>query len=182
MSGRRRRGRAEPTDDWEQLELLSKWPEQARYELLRPIVLFDVPPAERARETGAASERTLYRKAARFEAEGMGSLFDTPTAKHRKVPPSLRRLIVDLKAEHPALSLGEIANVCYVRSGRRPSKSTVKRVPREEPTPLRILRRFETYPESRDPGERRTAVVALHSEGWPPRRRTGCVRAHRSTG
>ena len=136
MSGRRRGRRAESTDDWEQLKLLAACPEQARYELIRPIVLFEHSPARRARETGEASERTLYRRAARFEAEGMESLFDAPTTKHRKLPPSLRRLIVDLKAEHPALSLGEIANVCYVRSGRRPSKSTVKRVLGEEPTPL----------------------------------------------
>ncbi len=144
MSGRRRTSRAETNAvEWEQLKLLAPWPEQARYELIRPIVLFDLSPAQRARETGEASERTLYRKAARFEAEGMESLFDAPAAKRQKLPPSLRRLIVDLKAEHPALSLGEVANVCYVRSGRRPSKSTVKRVLEEEPTPLRILRRFE---------------------------------------
>lgn len=169
MSGRRRRRRAEPTDDWQQLELLSGWPEQVRYELLRPIVLFDVPPAERARETGAASERMLQRRAARFETEGMESLFDAPAVKRRRLPPSLRRLIVDLKAEHPALSLGEVANVCYVRSGRRPSKHTVKRVLEEEPRPLRMVRRFDPYHETEDPRERRLAVVRLHSEGWAPR-------------
>ena len=32
----------------------------------------------------------------------------------------MRRLIVDAKAEHPALNLNEIARVCYVRFGRRP--------------------------------------------------------------
>ena len=181
MSGRRRIGRAETTDDWEQLKLLATWPEQARYELIRPIMLFDLSPAQRARETGEASERTLYRRAARFDAEGMESLFDAPAVKRRRLPPSLRRLIVDLKAEHPALSLGEIANVCYIRSGRRPSKSTVKRVLREEPTPLRILRRFEPYHEIGDPKERRAAVVALHSEGWAPRSIAGYLRAHRST-
>lgn len=40
MSGRRRAGRAETTDDWEQLKLLATCPEQARYKLIRPIVLF----------------------------------------------------------------------------------------------------------------------------------------------
>jgi len=182
MSGRRRTSRAETNAvEWEQLKLLAPWPEQVRYELIRPIVLFDLSPAQRARETGEASERTLYRKAARFEAEGMESLFDAPAAKRQKLPPSLRRLIVDLKAEHPALSLGEVANVCYVRSGRRPSKSTVKRVLEEEPTPLRILRRFDHYHEIGDPKERRAAVVALHSEGWAPRSIAGYLRAHRST-
>ena len=95
MGGRRRAGRAEATDDWEQLKLLARWPEQARYELIRPIVLFDLPPSERARQTGEASERTLYRRVARFEAEGMASLFDPETSGRRRLPPGIRRLIVD---------------------------------------------------------------------------------------
>jgi len=49
-----RRPRVEPTDDWEQLRLLAPFPEQRAYELLRPVVLFGRPPAERARETGTA--------------------------------------------------------------------------------------------------------------------------------
>ena len=80
MSRRRRDGRAEPTDDWEQLELLSRWPEQVRYELIRPIVLFDLPPAARARETGAAFERTLQRRAALWLHE------KTLTLEHRGLP------------------------------------------------------------------------------------------------
>ena len=73
---RSKRQRVEPTDDWEQLQLLSRFPEQLTYELLRPVVLFGHSPAERARQTGAP-ERTLYRQAARFEHEGMSSLFYT---------------------------------------------------------------------------------------------------------
>ena len=32
MAGRRRGRRVEPSEDWEQLELLCAWPEQMRYE------------------------------------------------------------------------------------------------------------------------------------------------------
>lgn len=127
MSGRRRRRRIEPTDDWEQLALLCGWPEQARYEEIRPLVLFGGSVVDRASETGT-SERTLYRRTDRFESEGMKSLFDAEKAKRRALPPRLRRMIVDLKAEHPPMGLGEIATVCYVYSGRKPSKHTVKRV------------------------------------------------------
>jgi hypothetical protein len=38
--GRRRRRRVDPTDDWEQLELLCVWEEQREYERIRPLVLF----------------------------------------------------------------------------------------------------------------------------------------------
>lgn len=57
MGAARGRGRVEPTEDWGQRD----------YELIRPMVLFGSPAAGRARETGAASERTLQRRARRFE-------------------------------------------------------------------------------------------------------------------
>jgi transposase len=63
---------------------------------------------DRAEETGS-SERTLYRKAARFDREGIDSLFDSAGAKRRELPPVVRRMIVELKAEYPGFSLGEIA-------------------------------------------------------------------------
>jgi putative transposase len=165
MSKARGRRRVEPTDDWQQLKMLFGWPEQIRYEEIRPLVLFGSSVAERAKET-ATSERTLYRRVDRFEEEGMESLFDTPAAKRRKLPPSIRRLIVDLKAEHPPMGLGELANICYVHSGRKPSKHGIKRVLREEPVPLRLVRRFPPYHEISEARERRMAIVRLHSEGW----------------
>jgi hypothetical protein len=91
MSGRRRRRRVEPADDWKQLVLLCGWPEQVRYEEIRPLVLFGELVAERAEETRGA-ERTLYRRISRFEAEGMESLFDTEKAKRRALPPRIRRI------------------------------------------------------------------------------------------
>jgi hypothetical protein len=75
MASRPRRRRVEPTDEWEQIELLCDWPEQRDYELIRPLVLFGGPASERAADTGAASERTLRRKAASFEAGGDGEPF-----------------------------------------------------------------------------------------------------------
>jgi len=162
---KRKHRRVEPTDDWQRLKLLLKWPEQVRYEEIRPLVLFGSSVAERARETGS-SERTLYRRVDRFEIEGIESLFDTHTAKRQKLPPSIRRLIVDLKTEHPPMSLGEIASVVYVHSGRKPSKHSVKRVLREGPVPLRLVRRFLPYHEIEEAKERRMAVVRLHAEGW----------------
>jgi hypothetical protein len=71
MGGTRRR-RVEPTDEWEQLKLLCRWPEQLAYEEIRPTVLFGSSVRDWAEETGS-SERTLYRKAARFDREGIGA-------------------------------------------------------------------------------------------------------------
>jgi hypothetical protein len=122
--GENSRRRVEPTDDWDQVELLCVWPEQRDYELIRPMVLFHSPAVERASETGAASERTLQRRTARFDAEGMESLFGSEHARRKMLPPALRRLVVDLKAEYPRFNLNEIANAVYVRFGRRPDQAT----------------------------------------------------------
>ena len=58
------------------------------------------PMGERAEPPGT-SDRPLYRKAVRFDREGMESLFDTTSSERRKLPPVLRRMIVELKAEYP---------------------------------------------------------------------------------
>jgi hypothetical protein len=43
MESSQRRRSVEPTDEWEQIELLCGWPEQRDYELIRPMVLFGAP-------------------------------------------------------------------------------------------------------------------------------------------
>jgi putative transposase len=177
---RRRRRRVEPTDEWEQLRLLCGWPEQLAYKEIRPLVLFGLPVAERAEETGS-SERTLYRRISRFEADGMDSLLATESAKRRALPPAMRRFVVDLKAEHPPMRPREIATVCYVRFGRRPDYRTVRRVLAKEPVPLRMVRRFPPYHEIAGPRERRLAVVRLHAEGWNAKSIASYLGTARST-
>ena len=107
-----KRGRVRPTHEWDLLVPLFEWPEQKRYEEIRPLVLFDVSVAERAEEVGL-SQSTLYRRLGGFEAEGMECLFASQTAGKRKLPPAVRRLIVDLKADAPPFNLNEIANVVH---------------------------------------------------------------------
>ena len=178
--GKKKRERVEHTDDWEELLPLFKWPEQERYEEIRPLVLFGDPVAERAEEVGA-SQRTLYRKLERFEAEGVESLFAAGPAKHRKLPPAIRRLIVDRKAEYPPFSLGEIARICYVAFGRRPSKHTVKRVLEEVPIPLMPVRRYAPYHRIPEPRERKAAIVGLHADGWTVNAIAGYMRTSETT-
>ena len=179
MSTSRRQG-IEPTDDWQQLQLLTQFPEQLTYELLRPVVLFGLSPAERARQTGAP-QRTLYRQVARFEAEGMRSLFAPSREQRRHLPDEIRQAIVTLSAEYPALRPHQIATICEVRFGRRPSPHTVKRVLAEEPVPAGITRRFPLYHQIPDPAERRLAIIRLHSEGWTKQSIAGYLETSRET-
>ena len=169
--GKRRRRRVDRTEDWEELDLLCAWEEQREYERIRPLVLFGDPVPERAAETGT-SERTLYRRIAGFEGDGMRSLFGSEPAKRRVLPASLRRLIVDLKAEHPALNLNEIARICFVRSGRRPHLATVRGILEEVPLPIKAFRRFPPYHEIPERRDARAAAVAPHQNH-------GCALIHK---
>ena len=91
MESSQPRRRVEPTDEWEQIELLCGWPEQRDYELIRPMVLFGAPADGRPQETGESSGRTLRRKATRFEAEGM-DLFHIADGRIQQINAYLDRL------------------------------------------------------------------------------------------
>ncbi len=180
MSASRRRKRIEPTHEWQELLPLFWWPEQVEYERIRQPVLFGSSVAERAEETGV-SERTLRRRMERFEAEGMEGLFSTEKARRRKLPPGIRRLIVDLKAEYPPFNLNEIANIAYVVFGRRPDVRTVRQALSEEAWPLKLQRDYPPYHEIPNPRERRTAVVKLHARGWSVKAIAGYLKITRDT-
>lgn len=182
--GSRRRRKVEHTDDWQELLSLFDWPEQEAYEELRPLVLFGDSVAERSGVTGTP-ERTMYRRMERFEAEGMASLFGpapaTHRAKRRGLEPAVRRMIVELKAEHPKLNNNEIKNIVYVRTGRRLGKHTAARVLSEEVVPLKLSRLFEPYHESPSRREAREAVVTLHLDGWSVKAIASYLKVSRMT-
>src|SRR5215212_4051883 len=182
--GRRKRPKVEPTDEWELLLPLLEWPEQQAYEELRPMVLFGASVADRATQTGTP-ERTMYRRIERFEEDGMLSLFATDPAaaraRRRGLEPAIRRMIVELKAEHPKLNNNEIAKIVYVRTGRRLDKHTPGRVLAEEVVPLKLSRLFEPYHETGDVREARGAVVALHLDGWSAKAIASYLKVSRTT-
>src|SRR5215211_8623495 len=95
----------------------------------------------------------------------MEGLFGAEAAKRRRLPPNIRRLVVDLKAEYPLFKLNEIANVVRTCFGRKPDVRSVKRVLDEEALPLKLERNYPRYHEM-DPGEGRAALVELRVDGW----------------
>jgi transposase len=170
----------EPTDDWQQLQLLSRFPEQRTYELLRPVALFGHSPPERARQTNTP-ERTLYRQAARFETDGMASLFAPVPTRQRRLPAEMRQALRQLTAEYRAFRPNELATICEVRFGRRPSSHTIRRLLAEELAPAIMPRRYPLYHEISDPAERRLAIIRLHSEGWNKQSIAGYLGISRET-
>ncbi len=165
-----KRSRRERTDEWESLRQWTLWPEQELYEQIRPIVIFGQTPGERAKETGAA-QRTLSRKADEFEKYGMRSLFDSDEQggareTSKTLPEYIRQLIIDLHFEMPTMSWREIAEICYIRYGRKPSHHSVKHIAASGPAPGRNAKRYQPWHQIPDPAERKLAAIRLHAEGW----------------
>ena len=92
----------------------------------------------------------------------------------------MRATIVTLKAEHPPLHLREIANICFVRHGRKPSIQTVKRVLAEAPPDV-VERRYPPFHDISDPITRRIAIIRLHAEGWNAKSIAAYLRISRTT-
>lgn len=180
MSGKR--PRVEHTEDFQQILPLCWWPEQVEYERIRQPVLFGYPLPERAEETGV-SERTLRRRIESFEKDGIEGLLSAEKARRRRLPPSVRRLIVDLKAEYPPFNLNEIANIVKACFGRTTDVRSVRRVLDEEAIPLKLERNYPHYHEmeAASPGAGRAAVVELRVDGWSAKAIAGYLGIGRST-
>lgn len=84
----------------------------------------------------------------------------------KTLPPEIRQLIVDLHAELPIMSWREIAEVCYIRYGRRPDHKSVKHIATSGPQPSLSARRYQPWHQIPDPAERKLAAIRLHAEGW----------------
>ena len=165
-----KRSRRERTEEWASIKQWTLWPEQELYEAIRPLVLFHETAGERAKETDTP-QRTLFRKADEFEKLGMQSLFSSEEHGGARessltLPEEIRQLIVDLHFELPSMSWREIAEVCYIRHGRRPHHKHVKRIATAGPPPSLQVRRYQPWHQIPDPAERKLAVIRLHSEGW----------------
>jgi hypothetical protein len=90
----------------------------------------------------------------------MESLFGSDaTRRRRSIPPDMRRLIVDVKAEYPGLNPNEISRVCYVRFGRRPVRKTVNASRRRSPYRCASCAASRLTTSSRSAGTRAAGAV-----------------------
>jgi len=165
-----KRARRERTDESAKIQQWTLWPEQTLYEEIRPLVLFHETAGERAKEIDVP-QRTLARKADEFERLGMRSLFSSEEHGGARessltLPAEIRQLIVDLHYEMPTMSWREIAEICYIRHGRRPHHKHVKRIATAGSQPSLQARRYRPWHEISDSAERKLAVIRLYSEGW----------------
>lgn len=106
---KRRYERREPTNDWQQRTELLKDTTQINYEVIRPVVLWDVTPKERAAETGVP-QQSIYYRANLFDQAGMASLLPAepplPVPKQDKRALRHRSMVND--DENYALWMNEV--------------------------------------------------------------------------
>src|SRR5215475_8820190 len=183
---KRKYKRREPTHDWQELRPLLKDPAQITYEIIRPVILFGMTSKERAEQTGMP-QRTIRYKANLFDVSGMASLLPpetpptVPQLDKRALPPAIRQAIVDLRAEYPAFTFHEIATICSVQFGRRPSSHTIQLILASGPKPSRMARRYPRYAAFDNPVQKRLAIVRLHAEGWSVKSIAGYLATSRFT-
>jgi putative transposase len=173
-----KRVRTPASDEWDALQLRFRWPEQYDYEVIRPIVLFGLPVANRAEQTGV-SQRTIARHADRFDAAGFAGLLGREPSP--RLDDAIRQALRELKAEYAGFGLRELATIIDIRFGRRLSHHTVARVLADGPLPPPPQRRFPPYHQLATGTERRLAVVRLHVEGWSVQSIAGYLETSRPT-
>lgn len=109
-----KRGRAAAvSQEWADVQAHCLWPDQALYELVRPVVLLGKPVRERARETGV-SEKTLTRRTHQFIQHGLPGFRAPPGLRDddgRLLPGAVRDFLLVRKAEWPALSAFALARL-----------------------------------------------------------------------
>jgi uncharacterized protein (DUF2267 family) len=147
---------------------------QHRYELIRPLVLFqDRTAIQRAQETDTHPE-TVGALKRRFEAQGMLGLFpDTlvviPAGRRRRVPDEVVEELQRLKSLYDGFGARELARIILHTLARRISHHSVKKLwpqlppasPQQQP-----LLDYHSHPER---AQARMEVIELYAQGWSKR-------------
>jgi transposase len=160
--------------DFAQLHERFRDPMQQRYELIRPLVLFqDRTATERAEETGTHPE-TVRRLKRRFEQQGLLGLVPdaievVPAGRRRRVPETVVQELTRLKGLYDGFQARELARIILYKLNYRMSHSTVQRLWAEllpaSPPQLPLLD-YHSFP---DRPQARLQVIQLYFQGWTKR-------------
>jgi hypothetical protein len=162
----------EPRRDFAQLELRFIDQIQWRYELIRPLVLFEGGTAtQRAQET-QTHPQMVRKLARRFAQQGMLGLFpDTvdvrPARRVRHVPEAAVQEIARLKALYAGLHYREVARIVLYKVGCRVDDKTVKTLWQDTAPAVQgefALRDYHRHP---DPYHARVEVIKLYTYCMP---------------
>jgi transposase InsO family protein len=161
----------EPLTDFAQLELHFVDQVQWRYEVIRPLVLFDDrPAAQRAVETHTHPE-TVRKLTRRFRQQGTLGLFPEHTAiirpsRGQQVPPEVVEELARLKALYEGFQFRELARIIHYKCHYHIDDKTVKKLWQQSPEPVQGELPLGTYHSHPQRYQARLQVIRLYYQGW----------------
>ena len=161
----------EAASDFAQLELRFVDQIQWRYELIRPLVLFENRPAtQRAQETHTHPE-TVRKLRRRFQQQGMlGLLLDdvevVPKAPTPRVSAAVVEEIDRLKALYAGFHARELARIVFYKLGERIGHKTAQRLWQQSPVVTQEALPLGDYHTQPDRYQARLQVIKLYAQGW----------------
>jgi transposase len=161
----------EPTAPFTQLQLGFTDPTQRRYEVIRPLLLFeDRTATQRARETDTHPDtvRTLHR---RFRQRGMlgllpGNVQVGVRGRTTRIPDGVRQEIDRLKALYDGFHYRELARIVFVKVGYPIDDKTVKKLWQQSPVACQGHLGLWDYHAQPDRYHARLHVIKLYYQGW----------------
>ncbi|MEE9148895.1 MAG: hypothetical protein V3U27_16035 [Candidatus Tectomicrobia bacterium] len=143
---------------------------QRRYEMIRPLVLFqDRTATQRAEETRSHPE-TIGTLTRRFAQQGMlgllpGHLHIGPSGRRGRVPEAVVQALTQLKGLYDGFQYRELGRILWYKLDYRISDKTLKKLwhqlPPASPQQLPLLD-YHSYPER---SQAREQVIALYFKG-----------------
>ena len=161
----------EAASDFAQLELRFVDQSQWRYELIRPLVLFENRPAtQRAHETHTHPE-TVRQFRRRFQQQGMlGLLLDDVEVVPKGPTPRVSVAVVEeigrLKALYAGFHARELARIVFYKLGERIGHKTAQRLWQQSPVVTQEALPLEDYHTQPDRYQARLQVIKLYAQGW----------------
>ena len=161
----------DPLADFAQLQLHFVDQFQWRYEVIRPIVLFDDRTAvQRAVETHTHPE-TVRKLTRRFRQQGTLGLFPEHTeifspSRGQQVPDEVVEELARLKARYEGFQFRELARIIQYKCNDSIDDKTVKKLWQQSPEPVQGELPCGTYHSQPQRYDARLQVLKLSYQGW----------------
>jgi len=159
---------------------------QWRYEVIRPLVLFDDRTAiQRAAETHTHPE-TVRKLTRRFRHQGTLGLFPEHTEVTRPrqgqpIPAVVVEELTRLKTLYQGFGYRELARIIHYKCNERIDDKTIKKLWQQSPVPVQGELPLGIYHSQADRAQARRQVIELYAQGWSKRSISGFLRVSRPT-
>jgi hypothetical protein len=166
----------EAASEFAQLQLRFVDQFQLRYELIRPLVLFEERPStqqaitQRAYDTATHPE-TVRKFTRRFEQQGLLGLLPeaveiVPKGTAPRVPQEAIEEIGRLKALYDGFQYQELVRIVFCKLGYRMTDKTARKLWQQSPPASQGALPLGDYHSHPDRSEARLEVIKLYSQGW----------------